>query len=84
MKNRFVAAGFAILLWVIGAHKFYLWKWIQWILYILLAIVTFGVLPACIGLLEWLLYLLNSKKWFDMKYNMDFMRRQREMEILTK
>jgi len=84
MKNKYIAALFAILLWIIGGHKFYLWKWWQWLLYILLSIITFWVLPTCLWVLEGLLYLVNTKKRFDMNYNMDFIRTQREMDILTK
>lgn len=76
MKNKYIAAWFAILFWWLGFHKFYLWKWVQWILYIILCVMTFWVLPWLIGILEWLVYLLNSKNWFDNNYNFDYMYRE--------
>lgn len=71
MKNRFVAAGFAIVFGWIGFHKFYLWKWWQGLLYL---IFSFSLIPMIIGFFEWILYLINKQDWFDATYNAEYMR----------
>jgi len=68
MRNKYVAGWLALCFGWLGFHKFYLWKWIQWIFYILLW-ATF--IPLILSILEWILYLVNSQEWFDKRYNFE-------------
>lgn len=72
MKNKYVAGLLAIFLGFLGFHKFYLGKWFQWILYIIFMPIT-----VFISILEGLLYLLNSKSWFDINYNAEWIRNEK-------
>lgn len=76
MKNKYIAAVLALLGGWMWLHKFYLWKWGQWLLYIIFAI-TF--IPLIIWFVEWIMYLVNSKKWFDLHFNFEYMERERIM-----
>lgn len=71
MKNKYVAAWLALVFGWLWFHKFYLWKWIQWILYILFMPIT-----VFIAILEWVVYLINSQEWFDVNFNMDYIKNQ--------
>ena len=64
-KDRTTAGIFALLLGGLGAHKFYLGKPLQGVLYILF-IWTF--IPAIIGFIEGILYLTKSDEEFQRKY----------------
>lgn len=72
MKNRKVAALFAIFFGWLWFHKFYLGKWFQWILYLIFILTA---IPFLISLLEWLLYLINNDERFDINYNFDYIHR---------
>lgn len=78
MKNRFVAAFLAIFLGWLWFHKFYLGKWGQWIIYIIFMPIT-----VFISILEGLLYLLNTKSHFDIKYNAEWIKTQNELDIIN-
>lgn len=65
-KEKNIAAVLALFLWGAWIHKFYLWKIIQWILY-LVFIWTF--IPAILGVLEWISYLSMKKEDWDYKFN---------------
>lgn len=84
MKNKFTAAILAILFGSLGFHKFYLWKWGQGILYIILCIITFWVLPAIIWILEGIIYLINNKDWFDIQYNAEYIRNKQIIDLNNK
>jgi len=73
MRNKYVAAGLAICFGWLGFHKFYLWKWIQGIFYILFMI---SFIPLIISIFEGLVYLFNTEKWFDMTYNFEYIQKQ--------
>lgn len=73
MKNRYIAGILAICLGWLGFHKFYLWKWIQGIFYILFML-TF--IPLLISIFEWLVYLFNTDEWFDLTYNFEYIQKQ--------
>jgi len=79
MKNKITAWLLAILLWSIGAHKFYLWKWIQWIIYLLFCATW---IPAILWILEWIIYLVNWENWFDINYNIDYITKQEYLNKL--
>jgi TM2 domain-containing membrane protein YozV len=65
-KDQKLAGVLWIFLWWAWIHKFYLWMYIQWILY-LVFIWTF--IPAIIGLFEWISYFSYSKEYWDFKFN---------------
>lgn len=65
-KEKNIAWVLWLLLWWIWAHKFYLWKPIQWLFYIVF-IWTF--IPMVLWIIEWLNYLIMKKETFDLRYN---------------
>lgn len=65
-KGKVAAGLLAILLGGIGIHKFYLGKWLQGILYI---IFCWTYIPALIGLIEGIRYLILSDNEFAQKYD---------------
>lgn len=66
MKSKTVAALLAFFLGGVGAHKFYLGKNGQGILYL---IFVWTWIPAILGLIEGISYIVNSQEEFDAKYN---------------
>jgi TM2 domain-containing membrane protein YozV len=66
LKNKVVAGVLAILLGGFGIHKFYLGKLGQGILYLIFA---WTAIPSIIGLIEGILYLVQSDEEFNQKYN---------------
>ncbi len=66
MKNKLAAALLAIFLGDFGAHKFYLGK--PGIGLIYLAFFWTGI-PAVIGVIEGIIYLLSSEEDFHKKYS---------------
>lgn len=65
MKNKNAAALLALLLGGVGAHKFYLGKWVQGIFYILFC---FTFVPAVIALVEAIVLFTMSEAAFQEKY----------------
>ncbi|MDR0762239.1 MAG: NINE protein [Campylobacteraceae bacterium] len=65
-KNRINAALFAVFLGGFGAHKFYLGKTGQGILYL---IFFWTLIPALIAFVEFIIYLIMSDEEFNAKYN---------------
>ena len=76
MKNKLTAWLLAILWWTLGFHKFYLGKWVQGIIYLLLC--ATGI-PTILWILEWIIYLGNTKEHFDINYNFEYIKRQKEL-----
>ncbi|MDA8206079.1 MAG: NINE protein [Thermaerobacter sp.] len=66
MRNRLVAALLAILLGSFGVHKFYLGKIGQGVLY---AIFFWTGIPAIVGFIDGIVYLVMSPEMFDDRYN---------------
>ena len=66
MKDRTTAALLAIFLGGIGVHKFYLEKFGQGIIYLLLC---WTWIPAIIGLIEGIVYFAMSEQEFQNKYS---------------
>ena len=64
-KSRMAAALFALLLGGLGAHKFYLGKWIQGLIYLLFC---WTFIPAIIGLIEGIILLTKSDATFAAEY----------------
>lgn len=64
-KDRIIAAILAIALGGFGLHKLYLRK-ISWLLYL---IFSWTFIPALVGVIEGIWYLLMSDEEFDSKYN---------------
>ena len=71
MKNKTIATLLAVFGGTLGLHKFYLWKWIQGIIYILLCRTW---IPTILWLLEGVVYALNTKQNFDINYNAEYIR----------
>jgi TM2 domain-containing membrane protein YozV len=65
-KSRISAALFAFFLGGFGAHKFYLDKVGQGILYL---IFFWTLIPAIIAIVEFITYLIMSDEEFNAKYN---------------
>lgn len=65
-KNRIVAALLAFFLGGFGAHKFYLGKIGQGILYL---VFCWTLIPSFIAFIEFIIYLCNSDEEFARKYN---------------
>lgn len=63
-KSRYVAAFYAILLGVFGAHHFYMGKKGRGFIYIVLALFTAGILPWFLGILEGIELLVMSERRF--------------------
>lgn len=78
MKNKYIAWILGLLLWWLWVHKFYLWKWFQWILYILF---TWTYLPFILAIIEWLVYLLMSKEKFNEIYSKDTQNKTKRAKI---
>jgi len=76
MKNKFTAAMLAIFLGTFWFHKFYLGKWIQGLLYILFC---FTGIPTILWVLEWIVIISTNKPDFDIKYNYDYLKKQKEL-----
>jgi len=66
MKNKVAAGVLAILLGGLGIHKFYLGKLGQGILYL---IFSWTGIPSIIGLIEGILYLIQTDEEFNARYN---------------
>ena len=64
-RSRVAAALFALLLGGIGIHKFYLGKVGQGILYI---VFCWTFIPAIVGFIEGIMYLVMSDEAFALKY----------------
>ena len=70
MKSKTAAALFAIFLGSIGAHKFYLGHFIWGFLYLCL---SWTGIPAFVGFIEGVLYLIQDQHRFDLRYNSQFL-----------
>lgn len=64
-KNKTVAALLALFLGGLGIHKFYLGQAVQGVIYLLFC---WTGIPALIGFVEAVLYLLSSEEAFAQKY----------------
>lgn len=64
-KNRLVAAFVAFFLGGLGIHKFYLGQTLAGVLYLLF---FWTAIPAFLGLIECIMYLLMSDEKFTQKY----------------
>jgi len=71
MKNKYVAWLIAIMFWCIWLHKFYLGKWVQWIIYLIFCLTW---IPMVIWFFEWIIYIINTNEWFNLNYNMDYIK----------
>lgn len=68
-KSRILAAALAFLFGTFGAHKFYLGRPVQGIIYFLLAgTISFAWIPACLGVFESIIYIMTTDHHFAMKY----------------
>lgn len=66
MKEKNTAWILALLLWWLGAHKFYLWASWLWILYLLFC---WTFIPSIVALIEGISYFSMSEDAFNKKYN---------------
>lgn len=76
MKTKWNAAVFAIIFWAIWIHKFYLWKPIQAIIYIIITLAWFPIVPFILWIIEWIRYITLKKDDFDLEYNLEYMKKQ--------
>ncbi|KYG60245.1 hypothetical protein AY633_03995 [Planococcus maritimus] len=65
-KSKVTAGLLAILLGAFGIHKFYLGKWIQGIIYI---IFFWTYIPAILGIIEGIRYLILNDQDFARKFD---------------
>lgn len=65
-KSKVAAGLLAILLGAFGAHKFYFGKWVQGIIYLAF---FWTYIPAILGLIEGIRYLVLSDQDFAQKYD---------------
>ena len=77
MKNKTTAILLALFLGWLWFHRFYLWNYIVWILYI---IFMFTFIPLLLSLVEVLYFALMNKKDFDIKYNAEYIKNKRIIE----
>ncbi len=66
MKNKTTAALLAFFLGGLGAHKFYLERILQGVLYL---IFCWTFIPSIISFIEFIIYLTMSDQEFNLKYN---------------
>ena len=64
-KSKVTAGVLGILLGGLGVHKFYLGKWVQGIIYLLLC---WTYVPSFIGFIEGIVYLSMKEQNFSAKY----------------
>jgi len=66
MKNRVTVALLAFFLGAFGAHKFYLGKHLQGVLFILF---FWAVIPSILAFIDFIVFITMSDENFDKKYN---------------
>jgi hypothetical protein len=79
MKNKIVAAFLALFAGIFGVHRFYLQRWWQGVMYMVLAFFTIIItdkvdgpaflIPMVLGFVDALLFFVMPKEDFDEKYN---------------
>lgn len=69
MRNKTAAGLFAIFLGWAGVHRFYLGQVGLGVLYVFLAIVSFTIIPAFIGIIDAIILFSMTEEAFDAKYN---------------
>ena len=65
-RDRVSAALLAFFLGGIGAHKFYLGRWVQGIIYL---VFCWTFIPAGVAVIEGIVYLASTNEAFNRKYN---------------
>lgn len=65
-KSKVAAGVLAILLGAFGIHKFYLGKWIQGLIYLVL---FWTYIPAILGVIEGIIYLMSNDNNFARKHD---------------
>jgi len=66
MKNKKVAIVLALTLGIVGGHRFYLGQSGKGLIYLFLSLT---LVPLMIGVIDALIWTLNSQDSFDNKYN---------------
>ena len=79
MKNKFIAAAIAILLWGLGFHRFYLGKPLSGFLYLFFC---WTLLPMIAWIVEGVFLLLKSKEDFDVEFNADYLMKKAALKNL--
>jgi len=68
MKNKNTVTILAFFFWYIGIHRFYLWQKVVWAILVLLCL-CFPLVALLVWFIDFLNFLLMSKKWFNKLYN---------------
>lgn len=66
MEKRIIAAILALLVGGLGAHKFYMGKYLQGVIYILFC---WTCIPSLVALVEGILYLVETEENFEKRLN---------------
>lgn len=69
MKDKNVAAILALFMGFLGVHKFYLGKIGSGMLYLILGIFSFALIPALLGMVDFFVLALMDKDEFDRRHN---------------
>ena len=79
MKNKYIAFLLSLFLWGIWFHRFYLGFYFVCFLYL---IFSFTLIPFIISILEAIYFLILPQKEFDIKYNYDYLIKQKQLQDL--
>lgn len=79
MRDKHIAFLLAVIFWWAGFHRFYLWNYFIGFLYL---IFFWTFIPFVFAILEALYFLILSKNEFDIKYNYDYMIKQKQLQDL--
>ena len=79
MKNKYMTAFISLFFWWFWLHKFYLWLTLQGFVYL---IFFWTCIPLILSFFEFIYFLIIPEKEFNIKYNYDYIKRQKELNDL--
>jgi len=80
MKTKFVAVILCFFLGWLWIHKFYLWQYWMWFLYLLF---SWTLMPAFIAFIEMFFIAFMKQEEFDDRYNLDYILKKKQLENLN-